>query len=297
MGADRLEALVGRLQATDGKVHIAGTTIEVRDVLVWHVVEADSEDSTARQHPPISQDDVHAALLFCWVNRDEMSRQVQDTAEPQTRRWLKPSQRATTWIGTAAVLSWSTFIVTVMWAKFQFLRQANAGNNNFLAWAIDNFAVWLLPALLLMILSVHHFLNWYLQWTMRLNAAEIAAPTKHGFRGPFTLGFALAACFVALDFVNLWLMGQPFGISRHGRQEESPCCSDWFSGQRPAVLSPESGGADNYSCYRQVDPLQRSKSRCATKEPLQPKRLDDEQSIRIHNTPKWTVAFDSFRFL
>jgi uncharacterized protein (DUF433 family) len=64
-----------------GKPRIAGHRIRVQDIYVCHELKRMSPDEIVREYPAITLADVHAALVYYFDHRDEITRQMQEEKE------------------------------------------------------------------------------------------------------------------------------------------------------------------------------------------------------------------------
>ena len=64
-----------------GKPCIAGTRIRVQDVMVWSDLQGLSPEEIVTLFPQLSLADVHAALAYYHDHRDEIRRQMKETAD------------------------------------------------------------------------------------------------------------------------------------------------------------------------------------------------------------------------
>jgi uncharacterized protein (DUF433 family) len=75
---DHIEKTMG---ICGGKSRIAGHSIRVMDIVVWHEMRGYSPDEIVDMFPGISLADVHSALAYYFDNRTEIEKDLRGDAE------------------------------------------------------------------------------------------------------------------------------------------------------------------------------------------------------------------------
>ena len=84
----------------EGEPHIAGSTIKVRDVVIWHEKMALSPRQIVSRYPMLSLSDVHAALAYYYDRQAEIERQIADRVAEFPQTSIVPQLTKKEWLAS-----------------------------------------------------------------------------------------------------------------------------------------------------------------------------------------------------
>src|SRR5262245_61339246 len=203
MSKARLENLASRLETANGEPRIAGTDVTVRDVFTWSVLDGESAGDIVYRHPELTQDDVEAAILCGWVNRELFQRELQRAGTDVSRFLIRPSDRSAQWVGLVWIVLVLFMTCAATWAKIEFVNAGNAPNVNFLEWIIERSGILLAVVAFGFWSCTMYLMRCYVPWSTKLPR------NRFPLIGACAVGTVLILGFSALDLLFLWQTGQP----------------------------------------------------------------------------------------
>jgi len=210
MSNTRLEDLASRLETANGELRIAGTDVPVRDIFVWNTVDNESAGDIVYRHPELTVEDVDAALLCCWVNREEFRSQVEATGLHVPLASLWPPRRLTTVVGVIWLTVIGLLLVVSTWLKIELPRQANPGNVNAIEWLLDRGGFWpFISVAFALAICNFYFLHWIVMWSRMLPWGRIASIDRENVLAACIVGLGVGAAICTLEMFVLWQTGQP----------------------------------------------------------------------------------------